>query len=299
MTEKLNSSNLRQNPRNVNELVNELTLFDDDLMSRVFDKNIKATELLLRIILGKKVKVISVTGQNEMKNHQVGGRNITLDVDAMDENGEEIDIEVQGNSEGAHVRRARYHSSMVDSRMLKEGQAFRELKDSYVIFIYKHDKFRKGLPLYHVDRYVGETNEQFRDGSHIIYVNGNYKGNDEIGQLMQDFREKNPECMHYTELAESVKHFKEKEGGHEEMSEIVERYINERVEERVEERVKECVEERVKECVEERVKERVEKEKTISVQNLMNNMKWTLDQALDALGIKGKERILITQQLQK
>lgn len=299
MTEKLNSSNLRQNPRNVNELVNELTLFDDDLMSRVFDKNIKATELLLRIILGKKVKVISVTGQNEMKNHQVGGRNITLDVDAMDENGEEIDIEVQGNSEGAHVRRARYHSSMVDSRMLKEGQAFRELKDSYVIFIYKHDKFQKGLPLYHVERYVGETSEQFRDGSHIIYVNGNYKGNDEIGQLMQDFREKNPECMHYTELAESVKHFKEKEGGREEMSEIVERYINERVEERVEERVKECVEERVKECVEERVKERVEKEKTISVQNLMNNMKWTLDQALDALGIKGKERTLITQQLQK
>lgn len=75
------------------------------------------------------------------------------------------------------------------------------------------------------------------------------------------------------------------------MSEIVERYINERVEERVEERVRECVEERVK--------ERVEKEKTISVQNLMNNMKWTLDQALDALGIKGKERTLITQQLQK
>ena len=41
-------------------------------------------------------------------------------------------------------------------------------------------------------------------------------------------REKNPECMHYTELAESVKHFKEKEGGREEMSEIVERYGDER-----------------------------------------------------------------------
>ena len=206
-----------------------------------------------------------------MKNHQVGGRNITLDVDAMDENGEEIDVEVQGNSGGAHVRRARYHSSMVDSRMLKEGQAFRELKDSYVIFIYKHDKFQKGLPLYHVERYVGETNEQFRDGSHIIYVNENYKGNDEIGQLMQDFWEKNPECMHYTELAESVKHFKEKAGGREEMSEIVERYGD----------------------------ERALMANITSVQNLMNNMKWTLDQALDALGIKGKERTLITQQLQK
>ena len=34
----------------VEEIVDGLTLFDDDLMSRVFDKNIAATELLLRII---------------------------------------------------------------------------------------------------------------------------------------------------------------------------------------------------------------------------------------------------------
>ena len=212
-----------------------------------------------------------MNGQEEIRNAKVGGRNIILDVHAIDVAGEEMNIEVQGGSEGAHVRRARYHSSMLDTGMLKESQPLKELKDSYVIFIYKHDKFRKGLPLYHVERYVGETNEQFRDGSHIIYVNGNYKGNDEIGQLMQDFREKNPECMHYTELAESVKHFKEKEGGREEMSEIVERYGD----------------------------ERALMANITSVQNLMNNMKWTLDQALDALGIKGKERTLITQQLQK
>ena len=36
---------------NVNELVDKLTLFDDDLMSRVFDNNIEATELMLRIII--------------------------------------------------------------------------------------------------------------------------------------------------------------------------------------------------------------------------------------------------------
>lgn len=78
---------------------------------------------------------------------------------------------------------------MVDSRMLKKGQEFKELKDSYVIFIYKHDKFKKGLPLYHIDRYIRETDELFDDGSHIIYVNGNYKGNDEIGQLMKDFHQ--------------------------------------------------------------------------------------------------------------
>ena len=109
----------------VNKLVDKLTLFDDDLMSRVFDKNIDATELVLRIILGRNIKVIRVEGQDELRNHEVGGRNITLDVHAVDVDGEEMNIEVQGNSEGAHIRRARFHSSMIDSRMLEEGQAFK------------------------------------------------------------------------------------------------------------------------------------------------------------------------------
>lgn len=259
----------------VNTLVDELTLFDDDLMSRVFDKNIEATELILRIILGKNIKVISVAGQDEFKNHEVGGRNITLDVHAIDVNGEEIDIEVQGNSAGAHIRRARYHSSMVDSRMLVEGQAFKELKDSYIIFIYRHDKFRKGCPLYHIDRYVRETEELFDDGSHIIYVNGNYKGNDEMGQLMKDFHQTNPENIYYDVLAQGVKHFKETERGREQMCEAVEKYAKEYA------------------------KEYAVKEKVVSVKNLMENMKLTLEQALNALGIQGDERKLIRKQLQK
>ena len=270
MTEQM-SNNLDQEKEVVNILIDELTLFDDDLMSRVFDKNIEATELVLRIILGRNIKVISVDGQDEMRNHEVSGRNITLDVHAIDVNGEEIDIEVQGNSEGANIRRARFHSSMVDSRMLGEGQKFKELKDSYVIFIYKHDKFRKGLPLYHIDRYVRETNELFDDGSHIIYVNGNYTGNDEIGQLMKDFHQTDPENMHYDALAQGVKHFKGTEEGREIMCESVEKYGDERA-----------------------IKANVK-----SVKNLMENMKLTLDQALNALGIQGDERELITKQLQK
>ena len=57
---------------NVNELVDKLTLFDDDLMSRVFDNNIEATELMLRIILGRNINVISVIGQDEIKKGTVG-----------------------------------------------------------------------------------------------------------------------------------------------------------------------------------------------------------------------------------
>lgn len=225
MTRQKNSNGFNSNQKDINGLIDRLTLFDDDLMSRVFDKNIEATELVLRIILGRKIKVISVDGQDELKSHEIGGRNITLDVHALDGNGEEIDIEIQGNPESANIRRARYHSSVVDSRMLREGQNFKELRYSYVIFIYRHDKFRKGLPLYHIDRCISETKEVIDDGSHIIYVNGNYRGQDEIGQLMKDFHQTDP--------------------------------------------------------------------------NLMENMKLTLEQALNALGIQGDERRIITNKLQK
>ena len=224
---KIEYSNIKTEGERINNLLDKMTLFDDDLMSRVFDKNIQATQLILRIILQKDIKVISAKGQEEFKNPIVGGRNIRLDVHAIDENGHEIDIEVQCNSEGANVRRARFHSSVTDSRMLKEKQKFKELKDSYIIFIYKHDKFRKGLPVYHVDRYIGETGQLFGDGSHIIYVNGSYKGNDDIGRLMNDFNQPDSENIYYRELAEGVRHYKETEGGRIEMCDLVKEYAEE------------------------------------------------------------------------
>ena len=269
------NSKVTQNQDRINKLIDGLTLFDDDLMSRVFDKNIEATELLLRIILERKIKVISVIGQEEMKSAAVGGRNITLDVHALDENGEKMDIEVQGNSEGAHIRRARYHSSVLDSRMLKEGQEFKEIKDSYVIFIYKRDKFQEDLPLYHIDRYVRETGKLFEDGSHIIYVNGNYKGDDEIGYLMQDFHQTDPDNMHYKELSQGVRHFKEVEEGRDTMCEAVQEYAKEYANEYANEK------------------------QAANVKNLMESAGFTMERALDSLKIQGEEREAIIQLLQK
>lgn len=274
MTEE-KDNNVMQTREEVNRLIDGLTLFDDDLMSRVFDKNIEATELILRIILGRKIKVIRVNGQEEVRNAEVGGRNITLDVYAMDENGQEMDIEVQGNSEGAQIRRARYHSSVLDSKMLKEGQPFKKLKDSYVIFIYRHDKFKKGLPVYHIDRYIRETGEIFEDGSHIVYVNGNYKGDDEIGQLMSDFHQVDPDNMHYKELSQGVKHFKEVEEGRDSMCEAVQEYAKEYADQRA-------------------------IDTTINiVKNVIKNTNCTLDQALDVAGIHGEERERVIEQLQQ
>ncbi len=63
----------------------------------------------------------------------------------------------------------------------------------------------KGLPLYHVERIIQETKERFEDGSHIIYVNGSYKNEDDpIGKLMHDFRCTSSIDMFYDELKNTV-----------------------------------------------------------------------------------------------
>lgn len=150
--------------------------------------NIEATELLLRIILERDdIRVIRVKGQVDMKSPYPGGRNIRIDIHAVDSKGIEFDVEVQRNEEGSHIRRARFNGSMLDSRMLKKKQAFKELKDAYVIFICQHDKFGENKPIYHVDKVVRETGKTYDDGAYTIYVNGLYKGDDDFGKLAHDF----------------------------------------------------------------------------------------------------------------
>ena len=270
----------------INDLIDNLTLFDDDLMGKVFDENIEAAELLLRLILERDdIEVLWVKGQEELKNPVVGGRTIRLDIRAVLGDGRQVNVEVQRNGKGSHVRRARFHSSMLDARMLKKNEKFRNLKDSYVIFICEHDKFGKGLPVYHVDRCIRETGELFEDGSHIIYVNGTYRGNDSIGQLMHDFKCKNAGEMHYKELAAGVRHFKETEEGREDMCEAVRRYGREQARIAAEAAMKKAAEEATM------------KTKIDAILSLRKNTGMSLEQAMDALSVSLEDRVVIEERL--
>lgn len=216
------------------EAIEKLSLMDDNLMTLVFDRNIEATELLLNVILGRDdLKVLEVVGQREYKSPIHGGRSITIDIYARDRDGKIYDIEVQRASTGADVHRARFHSSMIDTKMLKTGQEFKEIHESYVIFITANDVLGAGCSLYHVNRVIEETNTYFGDGSHIIYVNGSYKNdNDPVGRLMHDFRCLSSVDMFYPVLAKQVKYFKETEGGQEIMCQIFEDLAEKRANER-------------------------------------------------------------------
>ena len=221
-------------------------------MTLVFDRNIKAAKLLLNIILQRNdLKVLEVIGQREYKNPMSGGRSITIDIYAVDGEGKVYDVEVQRASEGADPHRARFHSSMIDTKMLKTGQEFKEIHDSYVIFITESDVMKAGRPLYHINRTVEETGTYFGDGSHIIYVNGSYQDDDApIGRLVHDFRCLNPADMFYPVLAKGVKYFKETEGGYKTVSQILENLAKKWAEEMAEDMAKEMAEGMAKDMAE-------------------------------------------------
>lgn len=160
--------------------------------------------------------------------------------------------------------------------MLKAGQEFSELQDSYMVFITRTDIFRHGLPIYTIDRHFRETDEFFEDGSHIIYVNGAYRGDDEIGNLLHDFNCKEANDMYYPELKKGVKHFK-KEGGRARMCEAVEKYAEKYAEQKAE-----------------NVRLNVLSD---AIKNLMDNMKLGVEQAMNVLGIDEHDREILIKRL--
>ncbi len=88
----------------IDEVVDNMTLMDDDFMSKAFDGNIPATGRLLRTILGREdIEVISVVGQMELQNPLVGGRMIRLDIVAEDRDGVTCDVEVQRKKDAYFV----------------------------------------------------------------------------------------------------------------------------------------------------------------------------------------------------
>ena len=189
--------------------IDEMCLMDDNFMSAVLE-NKACCELVLSIILNRDdIEVIECKTQYSMTN--LHGRAVRLDVLAKDKTGAYLNIEVQRNDRDAVPKRARFNSSLLDANVVEKGTEFKDLPETFVIFITENDVLGKGLPLYTVDRIVRETNEIFDDKSHIIYVNSQITNDSALGRLMSDFRCKNPEEMHYDMLSDIAKFAKERE----------------------------------------------------------------------------------------
>ena len=223
----------KRNVTNESDLqrIKELRLMDDDFFSEALDGKTKAVEYILNTVLERNdIKVKSTKAQVEYKS--ATKRSIKLDIQAEDVHGKLMDIEIQRSDRGSGVKRARFHSSMIDRTLLSKGNDFENLVDTYVIFITEKDKFGMGIPLYHIERKIAEMdNALFGDGAHILYVNGEYKNLEHpVGSLMHDFNCKDAKDIVNPLLAEEVRYLKETEGGRSQMCRLLEEMRNEAAE---------------------------------------------------------------------
>ena len=249
------------------EKIQALRLLDNLLMHTAMNGFKPGVQFILRIILNMPDLVISDLHVEALL-PSLTSREVILDVKAADLAGKRYNIEVQCRNSGAIPQRPRYHSALMDVEFLQKGQNVAELPETYIVFITEHDVLGAGLPVYHINRVVEETGLPFGDGTHIVYANASYVGDDAIGRLMSDFRASNPDDMHYPLLAEQVRAVKSMRKGGIELSSVLD----------------ELYKEARNEGIEEGIEKGIEKARIETLSNLMRRNRWTLDQALDITG---------------
>ena len=247
--------------------IRNFRLMDDDFMSKVFEDRTCA-EFLLKIILNRDdLSVQKVQGQRDLKNLQ--GRSVRLDILATDREKRAYNIEVQRSDRGAGAKRARYNSSLLDANLTEPGDGYDALNETYVIFITENDVLKRNLPIYHIERVIQETAEEFGDEAHIIFVNSQIKDETALGKLMHDFSCTDPQDMKYPVLADRVRYFKEDTKGVTTMCKAMEEMRDETALETL----------------------------LMSVRNLMKNMNLNPEQAMAALGVPEKDKKKLLEQI--
>ena len=190
----------------VRKLLSKFILMDDDFM-RVVLKDIRCTEYILQTILRKpKLHVKEQVLQEDLKNLQ--GRSVILDCLCTDESGAVYNIELQNKRYGASPLRARYHAGMIDMHILKAGENFNRLPESYVIFICGKDVLKENRQIYHVKRIIEESGNTFPDKAQIIYINTEKSSDDELGRMIKDFYTEDPKEIRSKVLARRIAEIK-------------------------------------------------------------------------------------------
>lgn len=200
---------------------------DDDFMRELFRNNLPLAQFVLRIITGIEDLVLtSEETQYDMK-RLLGARSICLDVLGTDSKNRRFNLEVQRADSGTRPKRARYHSAAMDIEFLDKKHDFEDLPITYTIFITENDVFNTGKPLYPVERINMATGKPFEDDEHILYVNGAYVGDSDLGKLVHDFRCSSADDMYFDILAERTRYFKEDPKGVSYMCKLMEDRVKE------------------------------------------------------------------------
>ncbi len=146
---------------------------------------------LLELLLHKKLDRIIVSTEKSMIYHpeyKPEYKGVRLDVYAKDDTNTRYNIEMQVLRKSTLGKRSRYYHSQIDMDLLLSGSDYRELPDTYVIFICDFDPFGFGKYLYSFYTACREEDSlAFNDGLYTIFLSTAGKNESEVPEALVSF----------------------------------------------------------------------------------------------------------------
>lgn len=217
------------------EIIKKSRPVDNELMRVLFNNNIPLAQEMLEIILQRNDFTIeSVTIEKVIPS--LATHSIRLDILAIDKENNYFNIEVQNTDEKDLLERSRYYTGMIDTKKFEKGENYKNLTDTYIIFITSFDPFGDNSPIDEIEQSFKYSKKRISDGSHRIFVNGNNKDTSTaLGRLMHDLQCSDPNKIKTKELKKSVEYYKNTERGRLKMCEELQKIVDEESQKRIEE----------------------------------------------------------------
>lgn len=148
----------------------KLEYSDDFMFNQVMQNDKICIGVLERLLKIKIDHIERVELQKEIKPYYQS-KGIKLDVYVKDSN-RVFDIDMQCKNDDSLPRRLRYYQSMIDANALIKGKKYKELNDSFIIFICKHDPVGENLPVYtYLESCQEDKSLLLNDGTHKFFFN--------------------------------------------------------------------------------------------------------------------------------
>ena len=131
------------------------TIANNFIFYKVMRNNPDVCKELLEILLEMEIDHVEIRSEETVE-IDFGSKGIRLDVYAKNAS-QAFNLEMQATNTKELPERARYYQGSIDVDCLKSGQIYKDLKDSYVIFICIPDVFGKGLARYSFENLCREN----------------------------------------------------------------------------------------------------------------------------------------------
>ena len=166
---------------------NSLRFTDDFVFCHVLIDNPELCKKIAELAIGRRIKEIKSPQTQKSIQESPDGKGVRFDVVFEDDESTIYDIEMQQADLHNLPQRTRYYQSLIDLDTLRKGKDYKEIKNSYIIFICEFDPFKRGK-----HRYIAKTAIEgmhdicFDDGVVKVFLNAHYN-DDIVDQELKEF----------------------------------------------------------------------------------------------------------------